>query len=133
VIAMTSKNMSADPRIRGIVQKHMEALSREIAKELTQPLLEHWGLTYEDLATPVAEPTPGVTSEPVSPMALIYDGATRRWVCPRCRRYSDLRRRSVTTHLRFCDAVPATEVVASKKPRRKSRQPGRQTKIKKKS
>jgi hypothetical protein len=133
------KHLSTDPRFRDIVQKHMTALSREIAQELTQPLLAQLGLTLEDLgATPSAEPVPVPITPPewTGSTALLYDAKTRRWTCPRCRRYSDLRRRSVTTHLRFCDAVPATQVEilpSLKKALRKSRKPGRQTKSKKKS
>lgn len=97
------KNLSSDPRIRGIFQKHLSALSREIAQELTQPLLEHWGLTNEDLGL-VGGPVVDTTAEPIVPAALVYDAKARRWICPRCRVFSDPRRRSVTAHLRFCKA-----------------------------
>jgi hypothetical protein len=99
------KHLSQDVRIRGIVQKHMTALSQEIAAELTHPLLAHWGLAHvEPGDTPDAEGVP----EAAVPKALLFDRKTRKWVCPRCGRFSDLRRRSVTAHLRFCDVpLPA--------------------------
>jgi hypothetical protein len=100
------KHLSQDARIRGLVQKHITALSQEIATELTQPLLEHWGLA---LALPGDTPDAETIPEAAVPKALLFDRKTRQWVCPRCGRYADLRRRSVTTHLRFCDVpVPVT-------------------------
>ena len=100
------KHLSQDGRIRSIFQKHVAALSREIAQELTQPLLEHWGLTHEALsdALSAAKPVTEPVAEPVAPKALLFDRKTSQWVCPRCGQFSDLRRRAVTTHLRFCTA-----------------------------
>ena len=111
------KYLSQDSRIRGIVQKHMDALSHEIAQELTQPLLEQWGLTRDDLAAVTAVP-PETISEPVVPKALLYDKRSRLWICPRCEHFANLIRRSVTTHLRFCTAEPKAKANApSPKPR----------------
>lgn len=124
----TIKNLSSvDPRIRSIVQKHLRAarsaISEEIARELTEPLLEQWGLTREDLAVPYNEvPEVAQAREPVTSATLIYDSATRRWVCPRCRNFSNIHRRSVTTHLRFCTSAPALAPPRAKR-RRKTRQP----------
>lgn len=115
------KNLSADPRIRGIFQKHLSALSREIAQELTQPLLEHWGLTQEDLGLAGDGPIVDTTAEPIVPAALVYDAKARRWICPRCRVFSDPRRRSVTAHLRFCKAEPAAPVPTTKTRRQKKK------------
>jgi hypothetical protein len=98
------KHLSRDAHIRGIVQKHMAALSREIAKELTQPLLDHWGLVHEALGSELDVPEASAIDVAVMPKTLLFDRHTRQWVCPRCGRYSDLRRRSVTAHLRSCDA-----------------------------
>jgi len=116
------KNLSADPRIRSIFQKHLSALSREIAQELTQPLLEQWGLTNEDLGLPGGPVVDTTTVTPIVPAALIYDSKTKRWMCPRCRVFSDLRRRSVTAHLRFCKAeAPVPAPVPLKTSRQKTK------------
>jgi len=111
------KRLSQDARIRGIVQKHVAALSQEIAVVLTQSLLAHWGLAYvEPGDVPDVPDTPDVPdvpdAEPVpetaTSKALLFNRKTRKWVCPRCGRFSDLRRRSVTAHLRSCDVpLPA--------------------------
>jgi hypothetical protein len=98
------KHLSQDARIRGIVQKHVTALSQEIAEELAQPILEHWGLTH---VTPDDTPEDGVVPEVAVSKALLFDRKTRKWFCPRCGLFSDLRRRAVTTHLRFCAAPVA--------------------------
>lgn len=101
-------------RIRSIVQRHVEALGRDLAQELTQeltqPLLQRFGLTVEDVVTVpdviTTEATAPPVAEPIGSTTLSYDPRTRRWVCPRCRKFSDTRRRAVTTHARFCDGVP---------------------------
>jgi len=116
------KGLSTDPRFRSIVQKHLRALSDEIAHELTQPFLEQWGLTRDDLAEP-PDITTNEPPEPIVPAALIYDPVTRRWRCPRCRRFSDTRRRSVTAHLRFCKTDPAPLPPRAKQKRKNRRQP----------
>lgn len=100
---MNVKQMMANPRIRDIFKKHLNALSRDLGQELTQPLLVDWGISRED----VGLPEDVATTQPIVPASLIYDTKTRRWTCPRCREFSDLRRRSVTAHLRFCKAEPA--------------------------
>jgi hypothetical protein len=117
------KRLSRDVRIRELVQKHMTALSHEIAQELTQPLLEHWGLLSETLD----EHAPALPVTAMQPLkALLYDNATKLWTCPQCGRFTDPRRRSVTAHLRFCDAPVA--VLALKNASRRTRR----TKTKKK-
>lgn len=119
-------------RIQGIIQRHAEALSRDLAQELTQelvqPLMERWGITVADVvAVPdvtTAEATaPPAPSEPLSSTALAYDARSRRWLCPRCRKFSDTRRRSVTTHLRFCDGTlePPTQVAPTARRKRKKK------------
>jgi hypothetical protein len=121
------KHLSHDARIRSIVEKHVTALSREIAQVLTQPLLDSWGLVDTPVEPPpalVPEPPPDAP-EPHGSTALIYDAKARKWTCPRCLRFADLRRRAVTTHLRFCEALQVPSSVTAKsakarKPRRKS-------------
>ena len=99
----------------------MEALSREIAQELTQPLLEQWGLTQADLEAPSdIAPNGAAPSEPITPRALLYDKRSRMWTCPRCERFSNVIRRSVTTHLRFCTAAPKPELVLKPRKTRRS-------------
>jgi hypothetical protein len=34
-----------------------------------------------------------------------YDPATKHWSCPFCKKFHDLQRRSVTTHMRFCEGA----------------------------
>jgi hypothetical protein len=115
-----------DVRVRGIIQKHVDALSREIARELMQPLFEQWGLSEEDAATIVAvPPAPANLPEPVVAKAPIYDKRSRQWVCPHCKRFSGLNRRSVTTHARFCTAMEPARV-----PEPKARKARRQSKKK---
>lgn len=119
--------MSDPKRIQSIIQRHVEALSRDLAQELSlelaKPLLDRWGFTVADAIAvrdvTAPEATPAV-SEPVGPTALSYDPKTRRWVCPRCRKFSDTRRRAVTTHMRFCDGTPEPQPAVAK-PRRKPR------------
>ena len=110
-------------------EKHVTALSREIAQVLTQPLLDAWGLTDTPIVEPAPPPRddrmPPKPPEPHSATALVYDAKTRKWTCPRCLRFADLRRRAVTTHLRFCEALqtsssPTSKSVKARKPRRKS-------------
>lgn len=109
-----------DARVRSIVQKHLTAMSREIAEELAQPLLERFGMSIDDFVIEVSPAATAPATEPVTDpgsTALIYDARQRQWICPRCRRFADLRRRSVTTHMRFCTATP--EVAPPKaKPKR---------------
>jgi hypothetical protein len=116
------KDLANTPRVRGIIQKHMEALSREIAQELTRPLLEQWGLTREDLSESDTE-APSVRPEPIVPKALLYDKRSRTWICPRCIRFSNPNRRSVTTHLRFCTAEPPVKPDVPVRKRKIRRQP----------
>lgn len=108
-----------DPnRIRSIIQKHVEALSRELAQELaqelTKPLAERWGINFAE-AAPAANAT---LPESLPTPALVYDARTRRWGCPKCAMFSDLRRRSVTTHMRFCTGTGGTAPPASTTPRK---------------
>jgi hypothetical protein len=81
--------------VRSIVERHVAALSRELAEELTRPLLEQ--LLAGEAPVEIAPVT--VSSAEKSPL---YDRATRKWHCPRCT-VADLRRRAVTTHMRFCE------------------------------
>lgn len=131
------KNMATDPRVRSIFQKHLGALTRdlvalsyaqtqELTEELASSMLAGWGLTREDLqlhAIDVAAPDLRVVSAAPSivPSALIYDAAVRVWTCPRCRVFSDPRRRSVTAHLRFCKAELPTTLPPPRTGRKKSR------------
>jgi hypothetical protein len=102
-----------DKRLRDLIQKHLDALAREIVQELTQPLLEQliqqWKVPHEDLAAD------GLPRQSIVPQALIYQKLTRLWICPRCRDFSNLNRRSVTTHLRFCTAEPQPKMPRPKK------------------
>jgi hypothetical protein len=107
-----------DPnRIRSIIQKHVESLSRELAQELaqelTKPLADRWGINLAE-----AGPAAIATSLEPLPATLVYDARTRRWGCPKCAMFSDLRRRSVTTHMRFCTGTGATAPSASKTQRK---------------
>jgi hypothetical protein len=125
---MTIKNLSsADPRIRDIVKKHLRAarsaISEEIARELTEPLLEQWGLTREDLATPYNEvPEAAQAREPVTSATLIYDFDNADRPSDESQNFSNIHRRSVTTHLRFCTSAPALAPPRAKR-KRKTRQP----------
>lgn len=93
--------MPSSNRIQSIIQKHVEACSREIAavltQELTQPLVERFGITFTEAVEAKADAGP---PEPSGP--LVYDSRTRKWVCAKCHEFSDLRRRAVTAHMRFC-------------------------------
>lgn len=114
---MNLKNLARDPRLRGIVKKHIDALSRDLAEELSQPLLDQLGLTPEDLVAPIATTTPSVAA-PVAPKALLYDKRSRSWICPKCELFSNPERRSVTTHLRFCTAAPKVQTTVGQKPQK---------------
>lgn len=107
--------MPPSNRIQSIIQKHVEACGREIAavltQELTQPLVERYGLSFTEAVDAQTEAAP---SEPSGP--LVYDPRTRKWVCAKCHTFSDVRRRAVTAHMRFCRGAPQ---LAPKPPRRK--------------
>lgn len=101
----------ADPkRLQAIVDKHMDNLSRELAREFTRPVFESLGLAdVPSKASPV--PPTSIETETLP----LYDARTRRWLCAKCRQYGDPRRRAVTTHMRFCTTPPPAP------PRRKAR------------
>jgi len=92
-------------RIQSIIQKHVEACSREIAavltQELTQPLVERFGLSFTEAVDAGADTAP---AEPHGP--LVYDSRSRKWICAKCHTFSDVRRRAVTAHMRFCPGAP---------------------------
>jgi hypothetical protein len=44
--------------------------------------------------------------EPCPPTrAARYSPSTKRWICPGCNKFTNLHRRAVTTHMRFCEDV----------------------------
>lgn len=110
-----------DSRVRSIVQRHLNEMSREIAQELAQPLLDRFGLTLDDLNVAV-EIAPAVsTQEPMATGLPLWDKRSHGWLCPRCRQFSSMGRRAVTTHMRFCKATPPTKSI-TKKTKRRTRQ-----------
>lgn len=111
--------MPPSNRIQSIIQKHVEAATREIAsvlaQELTQPLVDRFGFSTEAVdAQADSAPT-----EPHGPLA--YDARTRKWVCAKCHTFSDVRRRAVTAHMRFCPGAPklAPKPAERRKPKKK--------------
>ena len=106
---------------RSIIHKHVEACSREIAavltQELTQPLVERFGISFTETVDVEADTAP---TEPHGP--LVYDPRTRKWICAKCHTFSDVRRRAVTAHMRFCSGPPklTPKAVARRKPKKKS-------------
>lgn len=111
--------MPPSNRIQSIIQKHVEACSREIAavltQELTQPLVERFGLSFTEA---IDAPTNNAPTEPHGPLA--YDARTRKWVCAKCQTFSDVRRRAVTAHMRFCPGAPklAPKQASRRKPKK---------------
>lgn len=69
-----------DPEVRRVVQRHLRAMLADLV-----------ALAAQRSASP----------EPLS-HDILYDPKTRSWVCGACRVFRDARRRSVTTHARFC-------------------------------
>lgn len=118
--------MPVDPRLHAIVSRRLMAISQEIAQhltamsqEITQALAQSAVSMFEtDGAPPIMTSPP----EPIVPAALLYDAVTRRWCCPRCRGFSDIRRRAVTAHLRSC-VLPAPAAKKHKKPRSTKKKP----------
>jgi len=113
--------MPTSNRIQSIIQKHVEAAGREIAavlaQELTQPLVERFGISTEAADA-------HVDSAPIEPSGpLVYDARTRKWVCTKCHTFSDVRRRAVTAHMRFCPGAPklAPKQVPRRKPKKKTK------------
>lgn len=105
--------MPTSNRIQDIIQKHVESLARELAQELTQPLVDRFGFTAA-----VAAQTDSALTEPHGPLA--YDARTRKWVCAKCHTFSDVRRRAVTAHMRFCPGVfkLAPKLTVRRKPKK---------------
>jgi hypothetical protein len=102
--------------IQNIIQKHVDAAGREIAallrQELTQQLADRFGSPHEAVETRVNPAT-----EPHSAGTLTFDSRTRRWICAKCHTFSDVRRRAVTAHMRFCPGAP--KLAPKPAPRRK--------------
>jgi len=107
--------MPPSTRIQSIIQKHVESLARELAQELTQPLVERFGISFTEAVEEHADAAP---TEPHGP--LVYDPRTRKWICAKCRTFSDVRRRAVTVHMRFCPGAPklAPKSAARRKPKK---------------
>jgi len=109
--------------IHSIIQKHVEACTREIAgvltQELTQPLAERFGLSAADIAAvPTGDDAPPDRHRTTR---LVYNASTRRWTCPQCLTFTDVRRRAVSAHLRSCTALPpAVPARQLKKKKKKS-------------
>jgi hypothetical protein len=101
--------MAVNRRIQYLVEQHVQVLAREIAEELARPLLDQFagkltngsGLSME--AHVHTEPLPGEIP--------LFLPRLRKWLCPRCNKFSDFQRRAVSTHLRFCrpDNMSASE------------------------
>jgi len=89
---MSKKFVSADMRrrVQFLVRAHVETLAREIAEEMAGAILGK--MKESDEGAPVDE----TLTMP------FYDPRTKRWFCPHCSDFSDLRRRAVTTHMRSC-------------------------------
>lgn len=111
--------MPPSNRIHSIIQKHVELLARELAQELTQPLVERFGSSFPEVVDVQADAGP---SEPSGPP--VYDSRSRKWICPKCHAYSDPRRRAVTAHARFCSGPPKlTTKMASRRKPKKTKKP----------
>lgn len=106
--------MPTSNRIHSIIQKHVELLARELAQELTQPLVERFG----GITAAVDVQADAGPSEPSGPP--VYDSRSRKWICPKCHAYSDPRRRAVTAHARFCQGPIklAPKTAARRKPKK---------------
>jgi hypothetical protein len=112
--------MSDPKRIQSIFQRHVDALARELAQELTQPLADRFGISLTEAVAPVVTaPSTVATAVPLTNASLIYDPRARKWGCPKCRAFSDLRRRAVTTHMRFCTKTALVPPEPPPKVRRK--------------
>lgn len=108
------KNTSAASELNGIVRKHVGALTHDIAEELTRFIVAQLLKDETDLVAPdVAAATESSPAIPwVSPT---YNTKTRRWGCPRCHDYFDVRKRGVTTHIRYCTGTsPISRAVRAK-------------------
>lgn len=93
-------------RIQSLLQRHVEQFAQEIAEELARPLLDDFASRLVDGR---GRETP-TTTEPHAVETSHYDPRTRRWFCPRCKKFVDLARRAVTTHMRSCQPGAAEEL-----------------------
>lgn len=107
-------------RLQSIFQKHVNALALELAHELASPMADRLGISLTDYQPDNVTPPPATPAEPFTNAALIYDARAKKWSCPKCRAFSDLRRRAVTTHMRFCTGT-ALAVPEPAKVRKKSK------------
>jgi hypothetical protein len=94
-------------QLETIFEKHITALTDELAKVLLQLVLDQlrrpaWHVTQVAPAPEQAQRHVHA-AKPLNEMAALYDGETRKWRCPHCNNFSDLRRRAVTTHMRSCE------------------------------
>ena len=77
-----STKRKPDERLQRLLKQHIEAFSQAVTDLVSQD-------TPPDAKL-------GTT------IAAHYAPSTRRWFCPKCKRFEDSSRRAVTTHMRTC-------------------------------